>query len=790
MRFINSTRYSKPTGANIRTAWHGAVLGVISVLAASGCAFHDGRELAADAEDGGGVAELLSPNPCTSVTMTSPTQNFTITRGVPILLTGAATCPTGQTPEYQYWVKLFSASNWTVLGPYVPGSSSWTPPSDDHWCVTVVTRAIGAPEYYQARAAARCNIPHCGNGALDPGEQCDDGNTVNGDGCDSNCTFPRCGNGVIDSGEQCDDGNAANGDACETDCTRPRCGNGIVDVGEQCDDGNSVNGDACDTNCTMPRCGNGAVDPGEQCDDGNAVNGDACDTNCTTPRCGNAIVDPNEQCDDGNAVNGDACTNSCAINGITYIKASNTGQGDFFATSVALSADGSTLAVGAVRETSAATGIGGNQTDDSAPFAGAVYIFMRSGTTWSQQAYIKASNTGSFNFFGVSVALSANGSILAVGASGEESAATGIDGNQDDNSASIAGAVYLFTRSGTTWSQQAYVKASNTNPHDYFGSSVALSADGMTLAVGAFGEDSAATGIGGYEGDNSATYAGAVYIFTRNGTTWSQQAYVKASNTGANDLFGTSVALSTDGTTLAVSAYGEASAATGITGNQSDNSASAAGAVYVFARNGTTWSQQAYVKASNTDRSDFFGWRIALSADGLTLAVGAFAEASAATGIGGNQGDNSASNAGAVYVFTRSGTTWSQQAYVKASNTAVYDQFGGSLALSGDGTKLAVGAALEDSRSRGIAGDQGDNSAPEAGAVYMFTRTGATWNQQAYVKASNTASLDEFGYSVALSADGTTLAVGATGDRSSATGVNGDQFNNFASDSGAVYVFR
>ena len=185
------------------------------------------------------------------------------------------------------------------------------------------------------------------------------------------------------------------------------------------------------------------------------------------------------------------------------------------------------------------------------------------------------------DIFGASVALSGDGSILAVGAGGEGSAATGINGNQADNSAGYSGAVYVFTRSGTTWSQQAYVKASNTGATDQFGMSVALSSDGSTLAVGAPHEESAATGIGGNQADNSASGSGAVYVFTRSGTTWSQQTYVKAANSGANDGFGQSVALSADGT-LVVGAPGEASAATGIGGNQADNSALAAGAVYVL----------------------------------------------------------------------------------------------------------------------------------------------------------------------------------------------------------------
>jgi hypothetical protein len=233
-----------------------------------------------------------------------------------------------------------------------------------------------------------------------------------------------------------------------------------------------------------------------------------------------------------------------------------------------------------------------------------------------------------------------------------------------------------------------------------------------------------------------------------------QEAYIKASNTGAGDRFG-AVALSADGSVLAVAAVVEASAATGIDGNQLDDSRPGAGAVYVFTRDDTSWIQQAYLKASNTGEGDNFGSRIALSGDGLTLAVSAVGEDSSATGVGGNQSDNSVDTSGAVYVFTRSGTTWLQQAYIKASNTGIGDLFGRSIALSADGSTLAVGAN-EDSAATGINGDQTDNSASSAGAVYVFTRSGMSWSQQAYIKASNTNEMDAFGGSVALSADGST----------------------------------
>jgi hypothetical protein len=480
---------------------------------------------------------------------------------------------------------------------------------------------------------------------------------------------------------------------------------------------------------------------------------------------------------------------------IGYVKASNTNAVDHFGWSVAVSGDGSTLAVGAPGEDSAATGIDGNQNDNSAASAGAVYVFTRTAAgVWSQQAYVKASNTDTGDQFGHAVALSGDGNTLAVGAISEASASTGIGGIQNNNSAIIAGAVYVFTRTAAgVWSQQAYVKASNTDAGDRFGRAVALAADGSALVVGAPLEDSAATGIGGNQNDNSAASAGAVYVFTRTAAgVWSQQAYVKASNTGPGNEFGDSVALSADGSTLAVGAIGEPSAATGINGDQNDSSAASAGAAYVFTRadNGA-WSQQAYLKASNTNAGDRFGSSVALSGDGNSLAVGGTGEASAATGINGNQNDNSAASAGAVYVFTRTAAgVWSQQAYVKASNTDAGDQFGHAVTLSVDGNTLAVGAFGEASAATGIGGNENDNSVGGSGAAYVFIRTAVgAWSQQAYVKASNTGTSDLFGVSVALSGDGSTLAVGAFFEDSAATGIGGDQNDNSAGDAGAVYLY-
>lgn len=190
----------------------------------------------------------------------------------------------------------------------------------------------------------------CGNGSLDPGEVCDDNNTLDGDGCAADCrSNERCGNSVVDSavGEQCDDGNQAGGDGCSANCrSNESCGNSVVDPGEQCDDGNLWSGDACSALCTITggtsggsttgtnagsttgtagstgstggggaaRCGDGIVDPslGEACDDNNNQSGDGCSADCHSDEtCGNGTVDVNEQCDDGNWDNSDGCSSTC-----------------------------------------------------------------------------------------------------------------------------------------------------------------------------------------------------------------------------------------------------------------------------------------------------------------------------------------------------------------------------------------------------------------------------------------------------------------------------------------------
>lgn len=403
-----------------------------------------------------------------------------------------------------------------------------------------------------------------------------------------------------------------------------------------------------------------------------------------------------------------------------YLKASNTegefprnsGTGDYFGWAVAISGD--TAVVGAIGEDSAATGVNGDQIDNSVRDAGAAYVFVRNGTNWTQQAYLKASNTGTNCEFGRVVAVSAN--TVVVGAHGEKSAATGVNGNQSDLSAPGSGAAYVFIRDGTNWTQQAYLKASNSEIYDNFGISVSVWGD--TVIVGARFEDSSATGVNGNQHDQSASGSGAAYVFVRNGTNWSQQAYLKASNTGTGDWFGGAVGV--EGDTAVVGAMWEGSSSTGVNGNQGDNSSISSGAAYVFVRNGTNWTQQAYLKASNTHTDDRFGNSVAVA--GGTVVVGAYQEYSNATGVNGNPHGGHATHAGAAYVFVRDGTNWSQQAYLKASNTKVGDWFGFSAAISGD--TVVIGASMEDGGSSGVNGDASDFSNGQSGAAYVFTGLG------------------------------------------------------------------
>ncbi|MFO7563519.1 MAG: DUF4215 domain-containing protein [Enhygromyxa sp.] len=159
-----------------------------------------------------------------------------------------------------------------------------------------------------------CKLNVCGDGFEGPDEQCDDGNMIDGDGCNSDCTLGFCGNGIVDPGEECDDQNLDNSDECLNSCEWAECGDGFLFEGvEECDPGAANIGpnQPCVPGCKFNVCGDGFVGPGEQCDDGNLIDGDGCNSDCTLGTCGNGIVDPGEECDDQNLDDTDECLSTC-----------------------------------------------------------------------------------------------------------------------------------------------------------------------------------------------------------------------------------------------------------------------------------------------------------------------------------------------------------------------------------------------------------------------------------------------------------------------------------------------
>ena len=478
--------------------------------------------------------------------------------------------------------------------------------------------------------------------------------------------------------------------------------------------------------------------------------------------------------------------------------------------------------------------------------------------------YFKApTSTGTYDYdrFGWALALSADGTTLAVGATLEDSSYTGTFAPTDDgyqaalgsNGPSFAdgscyavsanscdsGAVTVYRRSGTTWRVEAFVKAPNTGGSetrrlfrsDRFGSALALSADGATLAVGASGENSASTGTfaptdEGYQAaldSDSASGIGATYIYRRSGSAWSIEAFIKAPRVGV-DRFGSAIALSADGATLAVGAPNEDGFATGTfsptdEGYQAaldNNGRTDSGAAYVYRRSDADrWEIEAFVKAPRLDDGDErFGWALALSADGATLAVGAPFEDSSHTGAfaPGDEGYQAAldsngpldrrgvcryyaCDSGAVTVYRRSNVgRWEIEAFVKAPRVGGGDYFGDAIALSADGSALAVGEPRFNGTSTGTfaPGDEGyraalrGSTAKNIGAVTVYRRSNVgRWEIEAFVKAPVADAGDYFGDAIALSADGATLAVGAPGESGKSTGVfaSGDEGYQAALDS-------
>lgn len=376
------------------------------------------------------------------------------------------------------------------------------------------------------------------------------------------------------------------------------------------------------------------------------------------------------------------------------LTAHNAEAGDGFGSSIAISRD--LIVVGAPLEDGAIGGVNPSGEDNAAPAAGAVYAFVRIGTEWVQRAYIKPDMPGTDGNFGGDVAVFGNtivagrigeqagfvagappnfgaayvfepsggvwvqhtklkppaAAVVALGSVNAFGASVSIDGDvlavgAPRSGAASRGAVFVFRRSGTTWLAESTIAASNAGAGDYFGQSVCLS--GRTLAIGAIGEASLVGGVNTAGTDNSGTFAGAAYVFEYEVGAWSQRAYLKAHNPSPQDRFGTRV--SVRGDIVAVGSPNESSDGTGIDPEPSDDLASS-GAIYIFERKDGVWAARTFLKASNPDASDQFGYGFGW--DGIRLAVGSWSEGTSLGGVDNperNPSDNSAAGSGAVYMF-------------------------------------------------------------------------------------------------------------------------------------------
>lgn len=332
-----------------------------------------------------------------------------------------------------------------------------------------------------------------------------------------------------------------------------------------------------------------------------------------------------------------------------------------FGKAVALSADGNTAIVGADAE-------GG----DFPP--GAAYIYVRSGGNWSLQQEIFADDNYSYDDFGGSVSLSADGNTALIGA-----------WNKNVNDVISAGTAYVFKRSGSSWTQSTEIALSDPAQQDNFGWSVQLTADAQTAFIGAFNRSV-----------SSMEKAGSVYVYTQSNGNWTQQQTLTAPDAAADDNFGQALSISGDSSTLLVGAA-----------SKNVSNQDGAGAAYIYAKSGGSWIFQKELTADTPFTQSLFGTAVSLSNDGNIALIGA-------PGAFADQNGISYLSAGEAYTYSRSGASWTQQQILTASDVITNASFGTGVALTSDGSSAAVGApeALVNGNVQGATYIFGQTSAP------------------------------------------------------------------------------
>ncbi len=405
--------------------------------------------------------------------------------------------------------------------------------------------------------------------------------------------------------------------------------------------------------------------------------------------------------------------------------------------------------------------VGAELDDDRGSYSGSVYVFVRSGSAWTQQRKLTAGDGAAYDYFGRSVSIESN--TVVVGAHG------------NDDSGYTSGSAYVFVRSGSIWTQQEKLSAPDGAAWDHFGYSVSVSKD--TVIVGA------------HEDDDDGEDSGSAHVYVRSGTDWNHEAKLTSTNAAAGDYFGHSVSVADD--TVVVGAYGD------------DDNGSESGSAYVFVRSGTNWNPEAKLVAGDGASYDYFGHSVAVAAD--TVVVGVYRD------------DDTGEDSGSASVFTRNGGIWGRQQKLTGGDAAAGDYFGGSVSISGDTALVGAygdddgrgedsgsayvfihtggvwnlqqkltagdgadsdwfGSSVSLSGDTALIGARGDDvgSTNGQGSAYVFTRTGGVWNLQQKLTASDGAYGDGFGKAVSL--DGDAAVIGAWLDTTRTTTAHGSAY--------------
>jgi hypothetical protein len=383
---------------------------------------------------------------------------------------------------------------------------------------------------------------------------------------------------------------------------------------------------------------------------------------------------------------------------------------DWFGNAVAVSDDGTTILVAAYEDDTAA-----------AIDAGSVYVFKLSGGSWETKQKLTATDAAPSSYFGRSVTISADGTTAIIGAA------------HDNENGKSAGAAYIFERSESGWSQQAKLFPDGGAPYATFGGTCELSPDGSTAFIGAEESDY-----------SNRDMSGVVYVFKYSGGSWRQQAKVAPNNGSRYDQFGSSIALSGDGTTAIIGAH-----------NDDNQGVKKAGAAYVFVEEDGEWQEQVKLLPENPNTREFFGRATAISRDGDTVLVGAMWD-----------NDPNGEKGGSVRVYDAGGGEWTRQTILGADDGDSRDRFGTDIGLSSSGTTAVISANRDE-----------DPHGENAGSAYVFEQVDGTWSQQSKLIPEDSDEGDRYGSSVALSSDAKMTVLGAVGVNRQGTGA------------GAAYVF-